>query len=108
MNVREGISCHMNWDGDRVLNRTVVMISSDKFPPDQCKTILISKILCSFGLDLSKEIDVNEKSCLSWYDSGAQAMSDLDRKLLAFLYQHIPNKTNRSELRSIFRKKWQP
>ena len=47
-------------------------------------------------------------SCMSWYDSGAQKMSDLDRKLLAFFYQHVPHWANRSELHGIFRQEWQP
>ena len=108
MSVREGIVYYINWNEQRMPDRTVLMLSSDKFPPDQCKTILIACMLGTFGLESSKELEPTEMSCLSWYDSGAQKMSDLDRKLLAFFYQHVPNGANRSELRTLFRKKWQP
>ena len=108
MSVREGISYHIYWDDQMKPERTVLMLSSDKFSPDDCKAFLVTYMLGTFGLDWTKELEAAEMSCLSWYASGVLKMSDLDRKLLAFLYQHVPNGTTRSELRSIFRKKWQP
>jgi hypothetical protein len=108
MSVREGISYHIYWDDQMKPERTVLMLSSDKFSPADCKAFLVTYMLGTFGLDWTKELEATEMSCLSWYASGAQKMSDLDRKLLAFLYQHVPNGTTRSELRTIFRKKWQP
>lgn len=108
MNIREGISYYVHWDDRRIPERTVLMLSSDKFPPDECKAFLVSYLLGTFGLEWSKEIDPSEKSCLSWYGSGVQKMSDMDRKLLTFFYQNVPNGASRSDLRSIFRKNWKP
>jgi hypothetical protein len=65
-------------------------------------------MLGTFGLDWTKEIEPTEMSCLSYFGSGAQKMSNLDRKLLAFLYKHVPNGADRSDLRGIFRKNWTP
>lgn len=108
MSVRDGIVYFVNWDHQRMPERTVLMLSSDKFPQEKCQALLISYMLATFGLFWTREIEPTEMSCLSYYDSDAQKMSDLDRKLLAFFYQHVPNGTTRSELRTLFRKKWQP
>ncbi|MBK8037618.1 MAG: hypothetical protein IPK22_10835 [Verrucomicrobiaceae bacterium] len=108
MSVREGISYYVHWDDRKVPERTVLMLSTDKFPANELKATLVSYMLGTFGMEWSKELDPSEMCCLSWFASGAEKMSDLDRKLLAFFYQHVPNGANRSELRSIFRKKWQP
>jgi hypothetical protein len=108
MSVREGISYHIYWGDHKQPERTVLMLSSDMFSPDNCKAFLVTYMLGTFGLDWTKELEANEMSCLSYFGSGAQKMSDLDRKLLTFLYQHVPNGTTRSELRTLFRKKWHP
>lgn len=108
MSVREGISYYVHWDDRRIPERTVLMLSSDKFSPEDCKAFLASYILGTFGLDWTKEIEPTEMSCLSYFGSGAQKMSNLDRKLLAFLYKHVPNGADRSDLRGIFRKNWTP
>lgn len=109
MSMRDGIFYYVFWDDQKKLERTLVMLSADKFPEDEAKALLLTYLLQTFGLsDWTKEIEAAEKSCLSWDYSGAQTMSDLDRKLLTFLYQHVPNGATRSELRTLFRKKWQP
>lgn len=109
MSMRDGIFYYVFWDDQKRLERTLVMLSSDMFPEDEAKALLLTYMVQTFGLsDWTKEIEASEKSCLSWDYSGVQSMSALDRKLLAFLYQHVPNGANRSELRAIFRKKWQP
>ncbi|MFM2169639.1 MAG: hypothetical protein RIS79_4010 [Verrucomicrobiota bacterium] len=108
MNAREGISYHIYWGDHKQPERTVLMLSSDKFSPDDCKAFLVTYMLGTFGLDWTKEIEPTEMSCLSYFGSGAQKMSNLDRKLLAFLYKHVPNGADRSDLRGIFRKNWTP
>jgi hypothetical protein len=109
MSMRDGIFYYVFWDDQKKLERTLVMLSADKFPEDEAKALLLTYLVQTFGLsDWTKEIEASEKSCLSWDYSGAQTMSDLDRKLLTFLYKHVPNGANRSELRTLFRKKWQP
>jgi hypothetical protein len=109
MSMRDGILYYVFWDDQKRLERTLIMLSSDKFPEDEAKALLLTYLLQTFGLsDWTKEIEATEKSCLSWDYSGAQTMSELDRKLLAFVYKHVPNGTTRSELRTLFRKNWTP
>lgn len=109
INIREGASYYVFWDEKHQVERTLILLSMDKFDKDVCRHYIINYMLQTFGLgDFTKELKPEDGSPLSWDYSGAQTMSPLDRKMLEFLYKHVPCGADRSDLRSLFRKHWQP
>jgi hypothetical protein len=106
---RNGSAQCMSWDAKNSLERSAVFISRDKFANGLAKADIHWWMAGSFGLwGYSQELKEEDQSTFSHDFARVQTMSPLDRKLLSFIYKNVPPGTKKAEIRSIFRKKWEP
>lgn len=109
ISMREGFTTWCFWSDQYDLGRSLVMFSHDMFEAKDRKEALTAAMLFAFGLvDYSKEIKPEDKSPLGYDFAGVEAFGELDKRMLAFLYKHLPSGTPKTEMRSLFRKHWQP
>lgn len=111
---RGAIAYYAYVDEAHALTRAVIYQATDRYDQDHrphAKADLITYLLQSFGLaDYTRGLEKTESSLAfdMSADPGPESLTDLDKKLLAFLYKHLPPGTKKADFGRIFRKNWQP
>ena len=93
------------WDDDRVIEKAVVFIGTDRLSGKNLEDRLIEQLFGVFGLpSKSGEAD---NSCMTDDDNAVfTELQPLDLALLKFYYTHIPAGTKPAEAAEIVREKW--
>jgi hypothetical protein len=111
---RGAIAYYAEVDAEHALTRAAIYQSTDRYDKDHrphARADLITYLLQSFGLaDYTRGLDKTESSLAfdMSADPGPESLTELDKKLLAFLYKHLPPGTEKADFGRIFRKSWAP
>jgi hypothetical protein len=111
---RGAIAYYAEVDAEHSLTRAAIYQSTDRYDQDHrphAKADLITYLLQSFGLaDYTRGLEKTESSLAfdMSADPGPESLTELDKKLLAFLYKHLPPGTKKADFGRIFRKSWAP
>lgn len=111
---RGAIAYYVETDADHALTRAAIYQATDRYDKDHrphARADLITYLLQSFGLaDYTRGLEKTESSLAfdMSADPGPEALTELDKKLLTFLYKHLPPGTKKADFGRIFRKNWAP
>lgn len=92
------------WDEDRMINRAVVFIATDKLSGLALEDRLIEQFFGVFGLP-ARSNEFHE-SCLSSEEKILTTLQPIDKALLSFYYRAVPAGTRPRDFDKIFREKW--
>jgi hypothetical protein len=102
--LERGITYWTWWDDKNTINRSVILIATDKLAGAALEDKLIEQLLGVFGLPArSKEFD---QSCLSSKEQVLTSLQPLDKAILGFYYRAVPAGTRPQEVDTIFRDQW--
>ena len=88
----------------RIINGAIVLLASDKLRGNLLRHFTLEEITQSLGL--FNDSWVFSESIFYAGRSNTQHLSELDKKLIIFLYKHIQPGSNRRDVRVVFKKYW--
>ncbi len=99
----------LQWDSKRELQKAVVLIAEDKLSGNRLRHFVLEEVVQSLGLGgdskhFPKSVFYENKLLLRY--GTATQLAPIDRKLITFLYQHVPAGAEAVEVGQLFEKHW--
>ncbi|MBL9114991.1 MAG: hypothetical protein JNJ83_08280 [Verrucomicrobiaceae bacterium] len=102
--LQDGHSFTVWFDEEGYATDAVVMISTDHFKGEALKPALLQVLLNVLGFP-GRRGDLDQ-AALTKGGKPSPELTEIDRKLIAFLYANVPTRTKPNDLKKIVREKW--
>jgi hypothetical protein len=97
----------MFWNGKREIYKAYVLLASDKLQGNRLTHFALEEITQVLGPSNDSPLYADSIFYSKNGDGGnAQTLSERDRKLIRFLYNHVHPGADQAELRAAFKKHW--
>lgn len=99
----------LRWDEKMALQESIVLIAEDELKGKRLRHFVLEEVAQSLGLGgdskhFPKSIFYEDNLLLRY--GTATRLTPIDRKLIAFLYQHVPTGAEAVEVGQLFEKHW--